>query len=404
MAIVLAFFVKKHSVETEAQEDEMTTPINTAIAQKTSSDYERKSISSTPGLHPLTAPTLFEPLPESDGLNELLQRHIAVEYRAPRDLTGAYHGAKIGDLIIKRGWRSVARWSKDRIVECDPSDSEKLLKLWHLRLLSLCKLRLFNHVAREATRLVTSSEKTDLRNETWPFELEVLLARVPAMTGDIYETIDRLYVLLRLCKREGQIVKADSITLILVRYFYDLQDSTTAIRLMTSFAQSHSTQPEVWLALSKLHLACGDITKGHAAIEKANEVMGSTSPAEDNPILGTAFAMLYLASGQWDMAQEIFEQQKQNLSSSAKDQIVCINNTSVTCLYQGQLAKGIDGLEGLLTSFPEEVSPAEPVLFNLATLYELQSEASGEKKVRLLDAVSKKAGDGFAAGCLKMPM
>ena len=45
----------------------------------------------------------------------------------------------------------------------------------------------------------------------------------------------------------------------------------------------------------------------------------------------------------------------------------------------------------------------EGLLFNLCTIYELESSYSLQKKQKLLELVSKHRGDGFNISCLKIP-
>ena len=78
-----------------------------------------------------------------------------------------------------------------------------------------------------------------------------------------------------------------------------------------------------------------------------------------------------------------------------------INNMAVCCLYLGRLKDALKSLEALVHSDPEK-NLHEGILFNLCTLYELESSRALHKKQALLDLVSKHKGDGFPVVCLKM--
>lgn len=78
-----------------------------------------------------------------------------------------------------------------------------------------------------------------------------------------------------------------------------------------------------------------------------------------------------------------------------------VNNMSVCCLYMGKLKEALKSLEALVHQDPSK-NLHEGILFNLCTLYELESSRALHKKQALLDLVSKHKGDGFPVVCLKM--
>ncbi|XP_077990906.1 trafficking protein particle complex subunit 12-like [Glandiceps talaboti] len=80
---------------------------------------------------------------------------------------------------------------------------------------------------------------------------------------------------------------------------------------------------------------------------------------------------------------------------------LAINNLAVCLLYVGRLKEALKALESLVHKDPTKYLQ-EGVLFNLCTMYELESSRSMHKKQVLLDLVSKYKGDGFNVQCLKM--
>lgn len=78
-----------------------------------------------------------------------------------------------------------------------------------------------------------------------------------------------------------------------------------------------------------------------------------------------------------------------------------VNNMAVCSLYLGRLKDALNTLEQLVHSDPANTLH-EGVLFNLCTLYELETSRALHKKQAILDLVSKHKGDGFPVGCLKM--
>lgn len=58
-------------------------------------------------------------------------------------------------------------------------------------------------------------------------------------------------------------------------------------------------------------------------------------------------------------------------------------------------------MEGMVQQDPQHYLH-ESVLFNLTTMYELESSRSMQKKQALLEAVAIKEGDSFNTQCLKL--
>lgn len=77
------------------------------------------------------------------------------------------------------------------------------------------------------------------------------------------------------------------------------------------------------------------------------------------------------------------------------------NNAAVCLLYLGRLKDSLRQLEALVRQDPAHCLH-ESVLFNLTTMYELESSRSAQKKQALLEAVASKEGDSFNTQCLKL--
>lgn len=80
---------------------------------------------------------------------------------------------------------------------------------------------------------------------------------------------------------------------------------------------------------------------------------------------------------------------------------VANNNAAVCLLYLGRLKESLGQLEGLVQQDPA-LYLHESVLFNLTTMYELESSRSTQKKQALLEAVACREGDSFNTQCLKL--
>ncbi|KAH8031446.1 hypothetical protein HPB51_017218 [Rhipicephalus microplus] len=78
-----------------------------------------------------------------------------------------------------------------------------------------------------------------------------------------------------------------------------------------------------------------------------------------------------------------------------------INNMAVCLLYLGRLSESVHLLESTMQGDPA-LCLHEGYLFNVCTLYELQSSEAAAKKRSMLRLVAKHAGDGFNVASLKL--
>ena len=74
---------------------------------------------------------------------------------------------------------------------------------------------------------------------------------------------------------------------------------------------------------------------------------------------------------------------------------------AVCLIYLGRLREALGVLESLVRGRPQ-TALQDGIVFNLATLYELESSKSVEKKKEVLKLVATHKGDGFNPQCLKM--
>ena len=74
---------------------------------------------------------------------------------------------------------------------------------------------------------------------------------------------------------------------------------------------------------------------------------------------------------------------------------------AVCALYMDKLKDSLHKLECLVHKDPATFLQ-EGILFNLCTLYELESSRAMAKKQALLELVNKHKGNGFNVACLKM--
>ncbi|OBS66511.1 hypothetical protein A6R68_04948 [Neotoma lepida] len=108
-------------------------------------------------------------------------------------------------------------------------------------------------------------------------------------------------------------------------------------------------------------------------------------------------AFLYLGQNNFSEAHKFFTEILRMDPTNA----VANNNAAVCLLYLGKLKDSLRQLEAMVQQDPRHYLH-ESVLFNLTTMYELESSRSMQKKQSLLEAVASKEGDSFNTQCLKL--
>ncbi|KAH9911879.1 hypothetical protein B0H21DRAFT_828887 [Amylocystis lapponica] len=363
----------------------------------------------------LTIPTMFLPIPNTDPLTTLLTKYISPEKRPARDLTGEWHRTDVNTLVMTNSWRALARMARDRIVEADPEDLKVILELWHMRLASLARLRLFNQTSAECTNLFTVLNAIEppaarqwLFERVLPFDLEVLHARLKYWAGDHMGYLDALAALLRRCKAKTRQPKLDAVgaalwrergtrlCLILASQLVEMKDFTAAARLLEPLCTQPggTTSPHVQSAVGRVYVQGGYL--GMAARHFAAVDADAGAPPS---LKSMNAAILASAEGDWPRAA----QELRSLLAGDAENFVAVNNLAVALLNQGRIQEGIHVLEEALQTSPSSTVVAEPLLFNISTMYELRSTAGVDKKRDLLVEVAKWAGDGLRTTCLKMP-
>ncbi|KAG8966701.1 hypothetical protein FRC03_011449 [Tulasnella sp. 419] len=358
----------------------------------------------------------FLPLPNTDPLSVLLNKYVEPEIRPARDLSGTWSHTDFHTLVMTNSWRALARMARDRIVAAKPDDLALILELWFLRLSALARLRLFNQTSSECQNLfsILSNVQPELvRNYLFesilPFELEVMRARTKYWGGDPYGYLDELMILLNKCKKKARGSSAATdvemwkeravrVGLIIASQLLEMKDNTAAANLLLPLCQPQPDgtlpSPPLLSAVARLYLDTGDIDSAEVLFQRAE-----ADPSCDDTTKEMNQALLAIARLDWTAA----ETELRSILDREPENPIAANNLSVALLGIGKLQEGIHWLEEAFRISPSTVGNVEPFLFNLATLYELRTATSHDKKKSLLVEVAKWAGDGLRANCLKLP-
>ncbi|XP_054894276.1 trafficking protein particle complex subunit 12 [Poeciliopsis prolifica] len=311
------------------------------------------------------------------------------------------------------------------------------LQLWFVRLSLLTKLNLFQNAELEIEPF-GSLDQPDLYYEYYPtvypgrrgsmvpFSMRLLHAELPQYLSKPQEAMDRLHNLKTVCLailenlEKGLAEDGSMITLAqenrqaslklwrsrLSRVMYSManclllmKDYVLAVETYHSIIQYEPQQRVQLLSgIGRIFLQIGDVKTAERYfqdVEKAYETKGSNLSHATCILMNRAF--VYLSQNNYTEAHATF---LEVLKIDPKNP-VANNNAAVCLLYLGRLKESLGQLEGLVQQEPSQYLH-ESVLFNLTTMYELESSRSTQKKQALLDAVACREGDSFNAQCLKL--
>ncbi|KAG7328528.1 hypothetical protein KOW79_008472 [Hemibagrus wyckioides] len=311
------------------------------------------------------------------------------------------------------------------------------LQLWFVRLALLVKLSLFQNAELEFEPF-GNLDQPDLYYEYYPtvypgrrgsmvpFSMRVLHAELPQYLNKPQESLDRLHSMRSICQKilanleEGLAEDGSMMTLTqenrqasiqlwrsrLCRVMYSMancllmmKDYVLAVETYLSIIQYEPQQRVQLLSgIGRIFLQIGDIKtaeKYFQEVEKAGPEKGK-GPTHDTAILMNR-AFVYLSQNNYADAHTCFS----GVLKIDPNNPVANNNAAVCLLYLGRLKESLGQLESLVQQDPA-LYLHESVLFNLTTMYELESSRSTQKKQALLEAVAAREGDSFNTQCLKL--
>lgn len=398
----------------------------------------------------LTMPGLkFDNL-QGDAVKDLMLRFLGEQAAMKRQVLNAnsveqsFTGLK--QLISSKNWRAAVDLT-GRLLTAHgqgygkagqpTSHTTDSLQLWFVRLALLTKLNLFQNAELEFEPF-GNLDHPDLYYEYYPavypgrrgsmvpFSMRLLHAELPQYLAKPQEALDRLHNLKTVCLtilenlEKGLAEDGSMITLTqenrqaslklwrsrLSRVMYSManclllmKDYVLAVETYHSIIQYEPQQRVQLLSgIGRIFLQIGDIKtaeKYFQDVEKACQMKGSQPSHTTCVLMNRAF--VYLSQNNYAEAHASFIEV---LKIDPKNP-VANNNAAVCLLYLGRLKESLGQLEGLVQQDPAHYLH-ESVLFNLTTMYELESSRSTQKKQALLESVACREGDSFNTQCLKL--
>ncbi|XP_068136449.1 trafficking protein particle complex subunit 12 isoform X2 [Hyperolius riggenbachi] len=313
------------------------------------------------------------------------------------------------------------------------------LQLWFLRLSLSVKLGLFQNAEMEFEAF-KNLDQPDLYYEYYPhvypgrrgsmvpFSMRILHAELRQYLGFPLETLDRLHNMKIICLKildnleKGFAEDGSMITMTnanrqasvqlwrsrLGRVMYSMANCLLMMKEYVLAVEAYHTvmryypqqEPQLLSGIGRIFLQIGDIKTAENYFQDAEKVIEKLD-TKDEPqnkmmvLMNRAF--LHLGQNNFSEAHKFFAEVLKVEPSNT----VANNNAAVCLLYLGKLKDSLRHLEGLVQQDPKHYLH-ESVLFNLTTMYELESSRSMQKKQALLEAVAVKEGDSFNTQCLKL--
>uniref|UniRef100_A0A672HU12 Trafficking protein particle complex subunit 12 n=1 Tax=Salarias fasciatus TaxID=181472 RepID=A0A672HU12_SALFA len=398
----------------------------------------------------LTMPGLkFDNL-QGDAVKDLMVRFLGEQAATKRQVLTAnsveqsFTGLK--QLISSKNWRAAVDLT-GRLLTAHgqgygkagqpSSHTTDSLQLWFVRLALLTKLNLFQNAELELEPF-GNLDQPDLYYEYYPtvypgrrgsmvpFSMRLLHAELPQYLAKPQEALDRLHILKTVCLtilenlEKGLAEDGSMITVTqenrqaslklwrsrLSRVMYSManclllmKDYVLAVETYHSIIQYEPQQRVQLLSgIGRIFLQIGDVKTAERYfqdVESACQMKGSQLVFSRMCVFSRAF--VYLSQNNYGDAHTSFTEV---LKIDPKNP-VANNNAAVCLLYLGRLKESLGQLEGLVQQDPT-LYLHESVLFNLTTMYELESSRSTQKKQALLEAVACREGDSFNTQCLKL--
>lgn len=304
-------------------------------------------------------------------------QHLPSQFRTPNSQPPP--STPIPTLLANHNFRSVATAAALRLCTPPAPPHEELFSLLYTR---LACLTLINHLpfAAEESKALQDIDSPFYRDEitgknVLPWELRVLAVRLQGVGyGDGRRAVGGFYDLAR--EARAEIKKSTDpeekqtwkerlkeLGLCVANALIEMGDAGAAIRHLESLRPRNGTDEVLEGRLALLYIKAGNV-------DAARQCLSDTSASELRPLLSMADGRYAEAAEEWK-ASPSSDLAKQNLA-------VCL-------FYTGEVDETLELLDQLV----EKGRSFHALTFNLATVYELCSEKSSQRKEDLVERVSK---------------
>jgi len=396
----------------------------------------------------LTSPGLVIEGPQIDPVRELLTKFMGEQEAdnrktlsvdsVPLDETG------LRELLASQCWRAALEFTAKFLTAHGQGigqkgqralHTHKTLQVWFCRIALLFKLQMFS-TAEVELEAFGSFNQPDLFYEFYPdtypgrkgsmvpFSMRILQAELPQYMGRARDALDNLYELQRTCAQvlknlqenrtedggQGEMTPENRMAAIElwvsreVRVLYSIgncflgmKDYNLAVTVFESIiTKDPSSTFSLLSGIGRIYLQLGDLEAAQTYFKQVESKATGDPKSLSSVVMNKG--LLALSAGSFDEAHRHF------VAATKLDPYnsVAVNNVAVCLLFLGKLKEALAMLERIIWKDPR-TNLQEGLVFNLCTIYELESSYSLQKKQKLLELVSKHRGDGFNISCLKIP-
>ncbi|XP_023231905.1 trafficking protein particle complex subunit 12-like isoform X2 [Centruroides sculpturatus] len=185
----------------------------------------------------------------------------------------------------------------------------------------------------------------------------------------------------------------------LVNCVLSLKDYVMAVKLLDLLIQKdESHKPQLLSAFGRLYLQLGDVKAAQECFSQVT-IIRSSLPKETWHEVEELVnkAMMAIAQNGYADAYNYYKQ----AYSLDSNKPMLLNNMAICLLYMGKLKEALALLEKTVQG-NTPMCLHDGIIFNICTLYELESSQSFSRKQTMLNLVAKHASDNFNTWCLKI--
>lgn len=297
------------------------------------------------------------------------------------------------NFLRRQCWRSAVDWTTTYLLKY-PNDYH----IWFIRFACLIKLRVFQTVENEFETFGNLNTHIKL-----PFSLRLLHAELPIYidSNHFHDGLDRLFRILMITNTILSVLPKDQTQLWhkrRLRILYSIANCYVLMKridLIISIIENQiiknealEQQIELYLLIVRILLQTGDDLNAQRAFERALNLVASKDNLSKEFLLTKDLFSLFRNDFSTNKLIPTFENPFE------------VNNHSVVLLYMSKMKESLDLYEKLIRHNAENIH--EAIIYNMCTIYELESFRFQQKKHDLIDYISQYIGDGFSLTALKL--
>ena len=296
------------------------------------------------------------------------------------------------EFLRRQCWCSAVDWTTNYLLK-NPRDYH----FWFIRFACMIKLRLFSEIESEFETFGNLNSYPK-----FPFSLRLLHAELPIYidSSRFHEGLDRLFRLLMMANTILSILPKDQTHLWhkrRLRILYSIVNCYILMKRIDSIIsilenqiiknETVEQQIELYLLIARILLQTGDELNAQRAFDRALALL----PSKEN------------LSQEFLLTKELFSLFRNEFASNKllSDNPIEVNNHCVVLLYMSKMKDSLEIYEKLIRQKSENIH--EAIIYNICTIYELESFRFTQKKHELVDYISRYIGDGFSLSALKLP-